>query len=41
METLAKNFDNYTVLSEIEMNKVLGGTYSGGSANVEDEDAWL
>jgi len=39
MKTLAEKLENSEVLNEIEMSKILGGTYS--STGVEDEDAWM
>ncbi|MDT8394482.1 MAG: hypothetical protein RQ761_11595 [Bacteroidales bacterium] len=41
MKTLAENLSNLTVLSDIEMSKVLGGTNNPNTATVEDEDVWL
>ena len=40
MKTLANNLENLSVLSEIEMSKVLGGTTNTYATGVEDEDAW-
>ena len=39
MKTLTENIENLAVLSEIEMSKIVGGTYN--STSVEDEDCWL
>jgi len=41
MKTLAENLSNLEVLNEIEMSKVLGGTYNPTQVGVEDEDAWM
>lgn len=41
MKTLAENLSNLTVLSDIEMSKVFGGTNNPTIGTVEDEDAWL
>ena len=39
MKTLTENIENVAVLSEIEMSKIVGGTYN--CSGVEDEDAWM
>ncbi len=41
MKNLTENFENISVLNEIEMSKVFGGDNNTSGTTTEDEEAWM